>query len=206
VDFCNLLAEATRGGPHERIADLCKIVSDAVGQVVGRTKGEKAAPGRQGTVGVDVQYAGGLSIYFPWRLTYVPPEYAAKRRSQSPFPELAPYSALRLSEKTGWDKVLATYLERTMRPAKSLDGGRVAAQLAGVAIVADAMGGKIDNSHKFVEGINRFVEGINRFVEGINRFALANSTQGNMKNWAQEVAIDLSKVPKLAPTKVDQPV
>jgi Clostripain family len=191
-DFCDLLKKAARG-TYNGIADAAHVVNDAIDVVVGRSAEPKS---RQDSVGVDFQYASGLSVYFPWRLTLAPHEYSLDSANKIKFPELKTYKALRFARDTGWGDFLETYLATTMRPPKEIKGGKTIEQL----VVDNGVGGRagpkfIEGINRFIEGTNKFIEGTNRFIEGTNRFQDSSGELfGNMKNPPQQTQVEISKL------------
>jgi hypothetical protein len=101
-DFCDLLEKEVSNsfGP---IADACRRVKAAVAEVVGD---------RQRTIGIDVQYARGLALYFPWSL----PIFGETRA-------LHPYNQLEFPQACGWGRFIKTYVHATQRQPKPRTDG-----------------------------------------------------------------------------------
>jgi Clostripain family len=187
-DFCDLLMKDAASGGYTMIEKACGRVTTAIAEALGKSDDRRTI--RQDFVGVDFQYASGLSVYFPWHLAAVAPEYS--KNGQSRFPELAPYRTLRFPKNTGWATLLEEYLACTMRPPKDLGGPTVEAVLAaksGTPMGAPGGGLVVAGANKFVEGTNKFVEGTNKFVEGTNKFLqqLGPLLPWSMKNPPQQV-------------------
>src|SRR5262249_60201872 len=81
-DFCDLLKKDAADGGYAKIEKACGRVSAALAEILG--KSDDPPKIRQDFVGVDFQYASGLSVYFPWHLAAVPPEYARNGRDKFP--------------------------------------------------------------------------------------------------------------------------
>src|SRR5262249_52782540 len=93
-DFCDQLQKESCGD-FDDIADACDAVKDAVEAVVGR---------RQGSVGIDLQDAHGLALYFPWSLPILREAWV-----------LTPYSALHFPTASRWGEFIKTYVRQTRR-------------------------------------------------------------------------------------------
>jgi hypothetical protein len=115
-DFCNELRREfdDKGEESHPIAEACSGVLVAINRVVGaptETPDRPGGRGRQRSLGLDFQYARGLSVYFPW---------CAPTRAGVDY--FAQYRRLRFPKRSRWGRFLDAYLRATMRLPRNESG------------------------------------------------------------------------------------
>jgi hypothetical protein len=111
-DFCNELLKVV--GPRDSydIAGACLTLLDAINRVIGippsKTPQSPGGRGRQRSLGLDFQYARGLSVYFPW--------CAPTGAGVDYFNE---YCRLSFPSDSEWGLFLTAYLRETMRAPRN---------------------------------------------------------------------------------------
>jgi hypothetical protein len=117
-DFCNELREEVRelrnleDDLRDDVESACGDVLRAINSVMGVAPERPDGRGRQRSLGVDFQYARGLSVYFPWCAT-----------TGAGVDYFEQYRRLGFPQASGWGDFLDAYLRETMRPPR-IDGQR----------------------------------------------------------------------------------
>jgi hypothetical protein len=153
-DFCSELAtEVSRHGrPGKEIATACHDVLDAINRVLGipssKTPESPVGRGRQRSLGLDFQYARGLSVYFPW----CAPTMAG-------FDYFAQYRRLRFPKRSGWGRFLDAYLGATMRPPRN-ESGKPLDKLRLLDVTGRGLMAKTKNVHQYNKNVHQY----NKFI------------------------------------------
>jgi hypothetical protein len=183
-DFCSELATEVRDGGRvgKRIATACRCVLGAINRVVGiapsKTLERPAGRGRQRSLGLDFQYARGLSIYFPWCApTMAGVDYFAQ------------YRRLSFPKKSGWGRFLDAYLRETMRPPR-----KTSRKALDDLPLLDVTGRGLMSQTKNVYEYNKNVFEYNKFIAQM----FGGRPPGCARNPPQKA--DVSPQPRCAPT------
>jgi hypothetical protein len=185
-DFCNELAEGVRGDPYG-IEHACLGVLRAINRVLGIAPSadprDPGGRGRQRSLGVDFQYARGLSVYFPW--------CAPTGAGVDYFEQ---YRRLGFPQASGWGDFLAAYHRETMRGPR-IDGQR---NPEDVRLINMSGRGQMALT-KNVSEYNKNVSEYNKFISQM----FGGRTPWCTRNQPQQA--DVSPQPRAADVRPEQP-
>jgi hypothetical protein len=194
-DFCEQLVSQL-GPKHKGIADACHDVQESI---------RHAVLIRQ-HVGIDFQYAQGLSVYFPWSIPlFEEPDW------------LDVYGQLSFPNASGWLEFLRTYVVATMRKPAELPAARgvdaavvewpphLESKLTRSSqLLADGVGAVGAAGAAGAGGVGDTVETKSAKVQRSASVQRTSERVGSMKNLAQTVKVSVT--PEVAQKIRSQPV